>query len=376
VPNLISNHIFEQLKTQIRDAIVQNGLSVGDRLPTVSEMAEEYGVSRNTVLRAIRRLVKQGILESRRYHGIVVRNIPKSKPSRQSVLAIGSIHQSGALSKQERSSIIQCMPGWQLFETFIDDENCEDLDGYLDEFLRTHGYDVYILASVSEGVKRYFEQKRITCVVAGGLEEGSSLPNVTTDEHLRYYQGARYLIDCGFPRLAFLQFKYRAPGDYERELGVLEAYNELFTHNNIEKPPVIEFDSNDEAGSKKNIEEFLSKAQFPLGLVSSSGKASCWAMETASQLGISIPDQLGIVGEGARAGELHTIPKITYIRYDHLKMGFALGRLLKEMLQGYDTETRNIKIPFEPPYIIPGGTTPAPNEETEAHRESMLSVHK
>ena len=377
MPKLVSNHTFEQVNAKLRDRIIRDGLSVGDRLPTVSKIAEEYEVSRPTVLRAVKDLVRQRILGSRRHHGIFVKNIPQRSPAKNSsILAIGSIHQSG-LSQDEKLCIARCVPGWQLLETSIDDENRDDLQDYLDEFIRTHEYEVYLLSSVSEEVKRYFQSKRLKCVVAGGLEKGIDLPNVNTDEHARFYQGARYLIDCGFSQIAFLQFKHRAPGDYQRELGVIEAYNEQFTNNHIEKLPILEVDAGDEAGSKKAIADFLSRAKFPLGMLSSFDKASCWVLQIASQMGIEIPDQLGIVSEGSTEFPEHSNPRLTYIRFDHKKSGFATRKMLEEIIEGYNLNNRHVKIEFTSPYIIPGQTTPDIDAGTKADKaDVMLSASK
>ncbi len=50
----------------LRSAIVEGRLLVGDRLPSESELAEQYGVSRPTVREALKRLAAQALIRTRR----------------------------------------------------------------------------------------------------------------------------------------------------------------------------------------------------------------------------------------------------------------------------------------------------------------------
>ena len=67
---------YEQIVRQIQEAIRDNALSEGDRLPTERELAETFGVSRSVVREAIKVLSAQGLVESRQGSGLYVRNRP------------------------------------------------------------------------------------------------------------------------------------------------------------------------------------------------------------------------------------------------------------------------------------------------------------
>lgn len=54
------------IATALRNAIVEGRLLVGDRLPSESELAEQYGVSRPTVREALKRLAAQALIRTRR----------------------------------------------------------------------------------------------------------------------------------------------------------------------------------------------------------------------------------------------------------------------------------------------------------------------
>ena len=56
----------KQIAEQIRDAIVSGEFQKGDRLPTETELATSFGVSRPTIREALKRLAAQNLIRSRR----------------------------------------------------------------------------------------------------------------------------------------------------------------------------------------------------------------------------------------------------------------------------------------------------------------------
>lgn len=79
---------YEQIVRQIQQAIREQGLREGDRLPTERELAETFGVSRSVVREAIKVLTAQGLVESRQGSGLYVRNRPIESVSRAIVLSV------------------------------------------------------------------------------------------------------------------------------------------------------------------------------------------------------------------------------------------------------------------------------------------------
>jgi GntR family transcriptional repressor for pyruvate dehydrogenase complex len=79
---------YEQIVRQIQEAIRDNALSEGDRLPTERELAETFGVSRSVVREAIKVLSAQGLVESRQGSGLYVRNRPIESVTRAIVLSV------------------------------------------------------------------------------------------------------------------------------------------------------------------------------------------------------------------------------------------------------------------------------------------------
>jgi GntR family transcriptional regulator len=64
--------LFEQVAAEIRRAIADREIGPGERLPPAKALAAVLEVNTNTVLRAIRLLRDEGLLEVRRGRGITV----------------------------------------------------------------------------------------------------------------------------------------------------------------------------------------------------------------------------------------------------------------------------------------------------------------
>ena len=68
--------LHEQVAAEIRRAIAEGEAKSGERLPPARDLAAVLEVNRNTVLRALRQLRDEGLLEFRRGRGITVAATP------------------------------------------------------------------------------------------------------------------------------------------------------------------------------------------------------------------------------------------------------------------------------------------------------------
>ena len=75
--------LHEQVASAIRRAIAEGEIGAGERMPPARDLAAVLGVNTNTVLRALRALRDEGLLEFRRGRGVTVTGLA---PHRSAVI--------------------------------------------------------------------------------------------------------------------------------------------------------------------------------------------------------------------------------------------------------------------------------------------------
>ena len=71
------SQLYEQVAAEIRRAIADGEAKPGERLPPAKDLAAVLNVNTNTVLRSLRLLRDEGLLEFRRGRGISVAGTPE-----------------------------------------------------------------------------------------------------------------------------------------------------------------------------------------------------------------------------------------------------------------------------------------------------------
>jgi GntR family transcriptional regulator len=102
--------LFEQVAAEIRRAIAGGEIKPGERLPSAKALAAVLEVNANTVLRALRLLRDEGLLEVRRGRGVTVAGTPQQSAvvSRARELMLFARHQG--YPREELVRLIQSLP--------------------------------------------------------------------------------------------------------------------------------------------------------------------------------------------------------------------------------------------------------------------------
>lgn len=102
--------LHEQVAAHLRREIAHGEIRPGQRLPPARDMAAVMNVHTNTVLRALRILRDEGVLEFRRGRGVTVTGTPqRSIVSAQAKELLGLAQRLGH-TREELISIIEGLP--------------------------------------------------------------------------------------------------------------------------------------------------------------------------------------------------------------------------------------------------------------------------
>jgi GntR family transcriptional regulator len=105
-----STPLHDQVAAEIRRDIANGDVLPGQRLPPAKDMAAVLGVHPNTVLRALRLLRDEGILEFRRGRGITVVGEPERGVVAAQARALLTLARQHGFGREELVSMLQQMP--------------------------------------------------------------------------------------------------------------------------------------------------------------------------------------------------------------------------------------------------------------------------
>jgi GntR family transcriptional regulator len=104
-----SDALHDQVAAQIRRSIAEGDARPGERLPPAKDLAAVIGVNTNTVLRALRALRDEGLLEFRRGLGIRVAGTPERGAVAQRARELVAFARKHGYRPDEVAAIIEGM---------------------------------------------------------------------------------------------------------------------------------------------------------------------------------------------------------------------------------------------------------------------------
>jgi GntR family transcriptional regulator len=102
--------LHEQAAAVLRRAIAEGQVAPGERLPPAYDLATVLGVNRNTVLRALRLLRDEGLLEFRRGRGITVAGTPQQSAVLAQARELLSFARQHGYRRDDVIELIQTLP--------------------------------------------------------------------------------------------------------------------------------------------------------------------------------------------------------------------------------------------------------------------------
>jgi GntR family transcriptional regulator len=102
--------LHEQVAAQIRRAIADGEAKPGDRLPPARHLAAVMHVNTNTVLRAVRLLRDEGLLELRQGHGIRVTGTPERSVVLDKIAELVQLARRNGYTRAELARMLESSP--------------------------------------------------------------------------------------------------------------------------------------------------------------------------------------------------------------------------------------------------------------------------
>ncbi|MFF4835458.1 LacI family DNA-binding transcriptional regulator [Streptomyces sp. NPDC001315] len=186
------------------------------------------------------------------------------------------------------------------------------------------------------------------------------LPRVTVDNYDGGRAGTHHLIEAGHRRIAYI----RGEDDHESTELRYRGYADALRLAGIQPDPALVASSNfNHQGGVYAATKLLTAEQRPTAIVAGADLIALGALSAARTLGLSVPDDLSIVGFDDLPQAAHSAPPLTTVRQPLQEMGRAGTRALMSLIAHQPLATDDIRLATK---LVLRGTTATPPSPTDA----------
>ncbi len=352
--------VVVQVEQALRRAIAENCFPDG-KLPTEIELAEQLGVSRETVRLAAEALQRDGLVVKIRHRGTFTRlptigSITAVKTKAAGYLQTEFVDAQGheeVANREISARMLQgaldvaANAGFQLIVQRVTTGEWRKVVREMAESGRLRG-----LLCVS-----YQEEKMLRRLHAVGLpivllDEDTNVPGIHSirDDSLDgACRAIRYLAQLGHRRIAYAHWG-RAEMNPSRPLGYRKGMREARLYRRKQWEILTELT---EAGARQLVDRLLALKPTPTALYCFNNTLACFTIEELRRRGIRVPEDLSVMGAGGEE-----VPGLTCHQVDWYRMGrTAMQVLLRALADPGRIAPQHLRLPHE---IRIGNTTAGP----------------
>lgn len=335
---LLYKKIYHFIKEQIASGLLQ----IGDRLPTEKELSEQFSVSRITSKRALVELEQEGLITRSRGKGsFVAEKQVKSPEANEDLLLIlpfASDYELGDYAKGIMTSIAET--GYRLMVQLASTVRLDTLSDYAGI--------IYYPEDVNHSIDFLFycDHHHIPLVLLDKSLDLFQFPAVVADNKGGAYQLTQHLIDQGCDQIWFVGTESfgEVSSVRDRYLGYLAAMAETSLPSSYF--PKEKAETSD--AYLNRLVTVLSETTAPkTGLVVENDWLAIQLIQKSIQAGLSIPDQVAIVGfDNSQASRL-LHPKLSTAAQDFYQMGQEAARLLLQKIESPQKAVTSCQLPVQ-----------------------------
>jgi len=330
---------YIHIKNRIKDYI-RNGSIVG-KLPGERVLAKELNASYMTVRKAITELEEEGILHKFTTKGTFVSNRKMSPKITRNIGFFLDEDIKEGISSPYYSLIFKALDktvkkkGYSmlLFSDFNDLnplKNQKKIDGVI----------ICCFPRIEDKIQEI--NKYLPIVLLDNIAADKSIPSVTIDNYNSCSKSIEYLWSLGHRRIGFISGLLDSDVCRDRLLG----YTSALTRLGIKEDKSLIFKGNYsyESGEKAG-EYFASMQESPTAIMCANDSMAIGSMKTIRERGISIPDEISIVGFDNIEVASRVFPALTTNAAPIEDMVNKAVEMLLSSIDGKDIDYKHIILP-------------------------------
>lgn len=334
--------LYKKIYHFIKEQIESGRLRIGDRLPTEKELSEQFSVSRITSKRALVELEQEGLITRSRGKGSFVAEKQVTSPEANKdlllILPFASDYELGDYAKGIMTSIAET--GYRLMVQLASTVRLDTLSDYAGI--------IYYPEDVNHSIDFLFycDHHHIPLVLLDKSLDLFQFPAVVADNKGGAYQLTQHLMDQGCDQIWFVATESfgEVSSVRDRYLGYLAAMAETSLPSSYF--PKEKAETSD--AYLNRLVTVLSEMTVPkTGLVVENDWLAIQLIQNIIQAGLSIPDQVAIVGfDNSQASRL-LHPKLSTAAQDFYQMGQEAARLLLQKIESPQKAVNSCQLPVQ-----------------------------
>lgn len=325
------------------------------RRATIHDVAAEAGISRGTVSRvlnnepyvsgAAREAVEKAVAKVGYVRNAAARNLVTQR-SRAIALIVHEPH-SVVLDDPNIGNIligtnaVLSQADHQLVTLMIDSQR--DSDRVI-EYLRGGFVDGAIILSARTGdpISQAIAELDLPASFVGHPPDAPAIPFIGIDNKAAAFEVVRRLVETGRSRVGMLASGLDRDSGEDRLAGFREALGDRFDPALVVRHPFYSY-----TAGVESMSELLARDPSVDGVFAASDAVAAGAMDVLHRRGISIPDDIGIVGFDDSSWALRCVPALSTVRQPAEDLGRRAAQQVLDQLSGADDFVRELILPTE-----------------------------
>ncbi len=355
------NTLYQRVAADLRERISKEGLTPGEKLPSMRDLCRHYEVSNNTVVLALRELTEQGYLRSRSRSGVYVRDREKRPPelARERAIAIVLPDWDNPFAVELIHGVeSQCREAGYLVIVSNAENRLDSLSANLDELTRQVAGLVILPTTAANHRDSYAAliEREVPVVFVDCRVEGLAVPAVTSDNESGGYQVTRHLLGQPEhdrePRPVYLLFGQMQTSSFdERMAGYRRAHDEagvIYEGTRVRYSPLRH-----EAAGCVLTREIIGQRRAsgesaqPFAIFAGNDTIARGCYVAIREAGLKIPEDVRVAGFDDIFALLID-PPLTTVRQDVREIGNSAARLLlRQLASGKPPRSLLTRVPVE-----------------------------
>lgn len=292
---------YERIVAWVQQEIESGALSRGDKLPSENDLMERFGVSRQTVRRAMEELTERNVVEGRRGSGTYVTANTRRLTGKEIRIAVMLTYVDTYIFPSIIKGIESVLSREGcILQIAMTDNAVEKERMLLREFIHTQSVNGIIAETVKSALPnpnmelyRELEKLGIPVLFVNNYYKELSIPHISMDDRRAGYLAARHLTECGHTRIGGI-FKADDGQGHLRYAGYTDALMEQ--EIKIRGDQVIWIDSEELRTMEEESAKFVKRLKGCTACVCYNDETAYKLVNILSKAGRRVPEDISIVG--------------------------------------------------------------------------------